>query len=101
ESMDYGNNAFDAFRGDFLTPLIEQLSVGSTTGMSNNGSASAMGRASFSGRVNYGFKDRYLLESIVRADASAKFAKGHQWGYFPSVSFGWILSKEPFMEGNN
>jgi TonB-linked SusC/RagA family outer membrane protein len=57
-----------------------------------------MGRVSWISRVNYSLMNRYLLETIFRADASAKFAPGHRWGYFPSVSLGWVLSEESFME---
>ena len=51
---------------------------------------------SFFGRVNYSFKDRYLLEANVRADGSSRFADGKRWGVFPSVSVGWRVSEEAF-----
>ena len=47
--------------------------AGSTTNQVTNGSAGEMGRKSYVGRVNYSFKDKYLVETILRADASAKF----------------------------
>ena len=50
------------------------------------------------GRVNYSFADRYLLEAQFRYDGSSKFAKGHQWGFFPSLSAGWRVSEEPFFK---
>lgn len=56
---------------------------------------------SFFGRLNYNFKDRYLLEANVRYDGSSKFAPGNRWGVFPSFSAGWRLSEEPFMNGIN
>lgn len=49
------------------------------------------------GRVNYSFADRYLIEGQFRYDGSSKFAKGHQWGFFPSVSAGWRISEESFV----
>ena len=98
ESTDYANNNFSAYRTNLLTPAIEQLFIGSTTGMSNNGSASEMGRVSYVGRLNYNLLDRYLIETILRADASAKFPKNGRWGYFPSISLGWIMSQEGFMK---
>lgn len=52
--------------------------------------------ASFFGRVTYNFKETYLATVIMRADGSANFARGHRWGYFPSVSLGWVLTNEPF-----
>ena len=53
---------------------------------------------SFFGRANYSFKDTYLFTAIVRADGSCNFAKGNRWGIFPSVSAGWIVSNEPWMD---
>ena len=54
---------------------------------------------SFFGRLNYNFKDRYLLSATFRADASSKFSKENRWGYFPSVALAWRISSEPFMKG--
>src|SRR5690606_16058472 len=88
----------NASRTNLLTPLIDQLFMGSTTGMGNNGSASEMGRMSYVGRFNYSYDDRLLLETIFRADASAKFPSENRWGYFPSLSLGWVVSREKFME---
>lgn len=54
---------------------------------------------SFYARVNYDYKQRYLLTFNVRADGSPKFAENNRWGYFPSVSVGWRVSDEAFFEG--
>jgi TonB-linked SusC/RagA family outer membrane protein len=54
---------------------------------------------SFFGRVNYTYNDRYLLSASIRADGSSVLATGKKWGYFPSVSAGWRISEESFMEG--
>ena len=48
--------------------------------------------------MNYDFKGRYLIEASGRYDGSSRFAKGHRWGLFPSVSGGWRISEEPFFE---
>lgn len=53
---------------------------------------------SFFGRINYGYKDRYLLEANLRYDGSSKFNKDHRWGAFPSFSGAWRMSEEVFME---
>ncbi len=50
------------------------------------------------GRVNYNYKETYMINTTFRADGSSKFAKGNRWGYFPSVSAGWTASNEAFME---
>jgi TonB-linked SusC/RagA family outer membrane protein len=55
-------------------------------------------QASFFGRINYNFKETYLASLVMRADGSTNFAKGQQWGYFPSVSAGWVASNEAFLE---
>ncbi|WP_185211599.1 SusC/RagA family TonB-linked outer membrane protein [Sphingobacterium mizutaii] len=87
-----------ASRTNFLTDAIDQLYAGSNVGVANNGSASEMGRVSYVGRLNYSYANKYLLESILRADASAKFPSNSRWGYFPSVSLGWIINRESFMD---
>ena len=56
------------------------------------------GLVSFFGRVSYNFNERYLVTGTLRADGSSKFAKGNQWGYFPSASAAWRISEEAFME---
>ena len=53
---------------------------------------------SFFGRVNYTLDKKYLFMFTLRADGSTKFAEGNKWGYFPSGSFAWRISKEKFME---
>lgn len=53
------------------------------------------------GRINYDWSERYYLEAAFRYDGSSKFYKGHQWGFFPSVSAGWRISEEPFVKGLN
>ena len=53
---------------------------------------------SFFGRVNYTFKERYLLTATVRGDATSRFSKENRWGIFPAVALGWRLNDEAFME---
>ena len=53
---------------------------------------------SYMGRLNYSYKDRYLLTATLRADGSSRFAPGKQWGYFPSMAFAWRLSQEDFLK---
>lgn len=54
---------------------------------------------SFFGRINYSYLGKYLLQASLRADGSSTLADGHKWGWFPSVSLGWRISEEKFMEG--
>ena len=53
--------------------------------------------ASFMGRFNYTYADRYVLTLNARTDASSKFGANHKWGFFPSASVGWMLTNEEFM----
>lgn len=50
------------------------------------------------GRVNYNYKDRYLLQASLRRDGSSVFGENNAWGYFPSVGAGWRISNEAFMQ---
>ncbi|MDB4947808.1 MAG: TonB-dependent outer membrane protein SusC/RagA [Gemmatimonadetes bacterium] len=54
--------------------------------------------ASFFARMNYSFRDRYLLSASVRRDGSSRFGPNNQWGTFPSVGLGWRIIDEPFMQ---
>ena len=76
--------------------------------MKNNNSASVSGTPyadsrsmSYFGRLNYDFAEKYMFSAIIRADGNSKFAPGHRWGYFPSVSAGWVVSNEKFMESTS
>ncbi len=53
---------------------------------------------SYFGRLNYTLLDRYMLTATFRADGSSRFAKGHKWGYFPSVALAWRINDEKFMK---
>ncbi len=56
------------------------------------------GLMSYLARAQYNYLEKYLLSVIMRADGSSNFAKGHRWGYFPSVAAGWVITSEDFME---
>ena len=53
---------------------------------------------SWLGRMNYSFRDRYLLTISARYDGSSRFADGHRWGFFPSAAFAWKINSEPFLK---
>ncbi|NLR82139.1 TonB-dependent receptor [Chitinophaga eiseniae] len=53
---------------------------------------------SFYGKLNYSYKDKYLLEGAIRTDGSSRFGPGHKFGTFPSVALGWNVHKENFMQ---
>ncbi|WP_257668211.1 SusC/RagA family TonB-linked outer membrane protein [Parapedobacter tibetensis] len=56
-------------------------------------------KASFFGKLNYSFDNRYILEATARSDGSSKFAPGHRWGFFPSAALAWNVHNESFMLG--
>ena len=56
---------------------------------------------SFFARVNYDWKERYMLSASLRYEGSSRFGANHKWGYFPAVSAGWRLSDEPWMKGTS
>ncbi|MBQ9173763.1 MAG: TonB-dependent receptor [Bacteroidales bacterium] len=91
------------FPNDFERAWISNTKPVLLSEISASGSPSTQGGlASFFGRVNYAYKDTYLLSATVRADGSSNFARGHRWGIFPSVSAGWVISNEPwFNDGGN
>ncbi|WP_235337123.1 SusC/RagA family TonB-linked outer membrane protein [Pontibacter korlensis] len=57
-------------------------------------------RMSYFGRLNYNYKEKYLLNTTFRADGSSRFAPNNRWGYFPSVSAGWVVSEEAFLQNS-
>lgn len=99
ESMSGSNKGslFSDFEHAYLSnvPVIDP----SKTGL--GGSPWAMGRlASFFGRINYNYKETYMATVVLRADGSSNFLRGNRWGYFPSVSAGWVMTNERFMESS-
>lgn len=52
----------------------------------------------FIGRLNYAFNDKYLLTANIRRDGSSRFGENNRWGWFPSVSLGWRLKQEKFLQ---
>ena len=95
------NKGFSAGRSGFITMSLPELSAGDALSASNGSSSSNMGRVSWMGRLNYSYMDRYMIEAMMRADASSRYADGYRWSYFPSVSLGWNIAKENFMSNLN
>lgn len=70
------------------------LNLGPEDFQYNSGSAGHNAYRSVFGRVMYSWADRYMFQANVRSDGSSRFAPGHRWGTFPSVSAGWVISEE-------
>lgn len=87
-----------ASRMDFPNDDFGEINAGDATTAAAEGNSTYSALASLFGRANYVYADRYLFEFTARYDGSSKFARGHRWGFFPSVSAGWRISEEAFFE---
>jgi TonB-linked SusC/RagA family outer membrane protein len=95
---EYRSEYISANRRNFISETLYELNAGDAATSTNSGSASHWAFASFFGRLNYSFAEKYLFEFSFRNDGSSRFAPGKQWGFFPSGSVGWNINKESFME---
>lgn len=75
--------------------LYLRLGDNNTRTISDNGDLATY--QSYFGRINYSFKDKYLLTASLRRDGSSKFIGDERWGNFPSIGAGWVISEENFM----
>ena len=91
----YDVNNFQAHIEGYFDNTLTDLNAGSVN-PSVSGSSTRDILLSYFGRLNYSFDDKYLLEGIVRADGSSRFAAGRRWGSFPSLSAGWRIDREDF-----
>lgn len=86
------------YPSDNITTLNTALSIDQANTFNTK---NQVGLLSYLGRITYGFRDKYLLSASYRADGSSYFAPGNKWGKFPSVSLGWVASKEKFLQNIN
>lgn len=96
-----GNNVDNVFVGLGTAWLDNTTNLDGAPLMSLGGGKSENKRMSYFGRINYNFNEKYLINATFRADGSSNFHPDNQWGYFPSVSLGWILSNEDFLSTSN
>lgn len=99
----YSMQTVKGFRNGFQSIFIpsEELGMsGMDGGLIQNPITAPTDYASVSyfGRLNYGYKARYMFTAALRRDGISKFAKENRWGYFPSAAFAWNLSNEEFMK---
>jgi len=94
-SVTNGNSIFNDFEHAWL-----DNTKGFTSGITSIGGnpSGEGGLESFFSRLGYDYKETYMATVVMRADGSSNFARGHRWGYFPSVSAGWVLTNESFMQ---
>ena len=85
----------------FLDSSFATINAGAGGTFSGSGTRWNYNRASFFGRLNYNYNNRYLLQLTFREDGSSKFGSDSRWGFFPSVAVGWRISEEPFFPKNS
>ena len=114
-SRDFGDHRVDALLlGEYFDDRTDEINAETQNLISNDLMYLGLGdkvyhelgqtveeasRASIAGRVNYGFRGKYLAEATFRYDASSFFPPESRWGFFPSFSAGWRISEESFMDG--
>ncbi len=97
----YQSSTLSAGARSFPLTGLHELDYGSVSPedfVLPGGSSSVNARAGYVGRINYSFRDKYLIEFATRYDASMNFPKSNRWELFPAAALGWIISKESFMK---
>jgi TonB-linked SusC/RagA family outer membrane protein len=100
ESISSKSAAIGGSRQNFdnTSNAFRYLDYGGLLNIFNSGSASNWSLLSYFASGTYGYANKYFATATVRADASSRFGPNNKWGYFPSVSAGWALSEEGFMD---
>jgi TonB-linked SusC/RagA family outer membrane protein len=98
--QDFNKSGLEAGNQDFLIDgfSYNNLGAGAFQRPKVGSSASKSQMASFFGRLNYNYNEKYYLTATVRADGASNLAKGYRWGYFPSIALAWNISNETFFE---
>lgn len=100
EARDYKSNNFSAYGKNLPFASLPELDNATATQSPIAGSSGAARTAGYVFRLKYDYDDKYLAEFTGRYDGSYKFfgMNGKRWGFFPSASLGWRISKEEFMK---
>lgn len=94
--VENGDLVINEIPGGFLDPNFETIDAGTGGTFDGSGSRWKYNRASFFGRLNYNYDNRYLLQATMRRDGSSKFGVDNRWGDFPSVALGWRITQEDY-----
>jgi TonB-linked SusC/RagA family outer membrane protein len=100
EGLDNGLKYVSAYREGYLSTALPILSAGGDLNKNNNGTQREDGRASYAGRFNYAYNNKYLLEATFRYDGNSMWAGDYRWGFFPGVLGAWRVSEEDFFRRN-
>lgn len=79
---------------------VYNLKLGTGT-QTNTSDAANNGFYSYLGRINYDYKEKYMIELLGRSDATSKFADGYKWQSYFGASAGWLLTEESFLQNNS
>lgn len=90
-------NYISANGNGYLNEALQVINASDVSLRTAGGSGSSSSLSSYFGRIDYSFKDRYLVSASLRRDGSSNFGPNNKWGYFPAASAGWRISDEPFM----
>lgn len=90
---------FESVVGDLITESIHSNKTGTKT-LSQRDDTKEWALASYFGRLNYSYKDRYLAEFVGRYDGSSRFTSDNRWKGFAGGSAAWRISEEDFMKSN-
>lgn len=85
-----------ASRSGLITPSLPTINTATDNSKANEGQYQHWATAGFFGRLNYNYKERYLLEVNGRYDGTSRFIGDKRWNFFPSFSLGWNIAKENF-----
>lgn len=90
---------------DMIAELDDKANIDFTSGLASDGKRDVYGGkfdpstlASYFGRISYNYDERYMLQMTVRRDGSSNFGPNNKWATFPSVSLGWNITNESFMQ---
>src|SRR5436190_1751301 len=90
------SSSLSGFRDYFVSNQVDELFAGGDLGKTSSGTEWVAARLNYFSRLNYAFKNKYLLELVGRVDGSYIFPQSKRFGLFPAVSVGWRISDEPF-----
>ncbi|WP_084236968.1 TonB-dependent receptor [Pedobacter africanus] len=94
----YKNGSFSASRSGYNSNSLTELAAGDASTQKNGSTSSELVLDSYFARLNYNFKNRYLVEGTVRYDGSSRFSSENKYAAFPAVAVGWRLSEEGFLK---
>jgi TonB-linked SusC/RagA family outer membrane protein len=101
ETQQFTDKNFTATANGLRFPQLGYDNIGGNSAATVNSGFSKWTLLSLLGRVNYSFKDKYLLTAAIRRDGSSKFSEDNRNSVFPSIALGWRLSEEAFIKNLN